>query len=234
VRTASAAPGYAQAEVVMRPSAKRAIRWGASGALALVLGPVAAWGSAWAVAAWDQRKGGAFENAAKPETWTWVRKSPERDPFTSFVGLFMGAPGAKREEGKLGTRVVTYSPGAYNEVRVWLFGLPWPCVSMAETNTMTFTTGAPVRGTTANNAWRANLGAGVVLLPMRPSWGAFIADAAFWTAVFGGFLVGLPVLRFVTRAYRGACTECGYDCRGLAAGAPCPECGASRAATSPP
>jgi hypothetical protein len=31
----------------------------------------------------------------------------------------------------------------------------------------------------------------------------------------------------ITRLRQGACTKCGYDTRGLAAGAPCPECGAA-------
>lgn len=63
------------------------------------------------------------------------------------------------------------------------------------------------------------------VLPYRPLWGGLAANAlvhaAAWVALFS-ILAGLRGWR---RARRGLCGVCSYDRRGLAGGAPCPECG---------
>ncbi len=222
----------------MRPRRKATIRFTALALLSALLGIFTAWAASWAIAAWDQRKGGAFENAAKPEMWNWVNEPRSRDPVSAFVGLFAGAPSGKREQGKPGTRLVTFSPG-YDELRVWWFGLPWPCASFSEKTELTtaFGPSGPVTATTnrtENHAWRFNAAGKLWLFPMRLDWPALAKDAAFWSAAFATFLVGIPLTRRLWRSQSGLCIDCGYDCRALPPGSSCPECGSHRSSPDAP
>jgi len=62
-------------------------------------------------------------------------------------------------------------------------------------------------------------------LPLRPAFPGFIMDALLFGA---GFLLLSGVARMGLRSVRrrrGRCSKCGYDCRGIPIGSPCPECG---------
>ena len=63
------------------------------------------------------------------------------------------------------------------------------------------------------------------VLPVRVAWGGFAACVVFWAGMWGLGVVGVPRARRVMRRRRGKCEGCGYDRRGLEAGAMCPECG---------
>jgi hypothetical protein len=63
-------------------------------------------------------------------------------------------------------------------------------------------------------------------LPCRPEVPGFLADWAVFSAAMLGSLWLMRSAHRWTRRRRGRCVACGYDRRGLAADAPCPECGA--------
>ncbi len=66
-------------------------------------------------------------------------------------------------------------------------------------------------------------------LPYRPIWRGFIANtliySVVWLIILGLLITGTAGLRRARRARRGQCRRCGYDRRGLASAAVCPECG---------
>lgn len=73
------------------------------------------------------------------------------------------------------------------------------------------------------------LGVGVrgpVVLPLLVYWPGFVFDVCVWSAAWWGVLVLGPAVRARRRRARGRCVTCGYARAGLAADAPCPECGA--------
>lgn len=63
------------------------------------------------------------------------------------------------------------------------------------------------------------------VLPLRPVWDGLALDTAFWAAVWWGTVMVPRLARQHWRKSRGRCASCGYDRRGLAPGARCPECG---------
>ena len=65
----------------------------------------------------------------------------------------------------------------------------------------------------------------VVPLPYRPLWTGLIVNTLLFSLPW---LIGFAILPRAVRRFwkrRGHCNECGYDLKGLAPGAPCPECG---------
>src|SRR6185503_16154436 len=79
-------------------------------------------------------------------------------------------------------------------------------------------------------ALRGRLAAGpsrdAMVLPLRPVWPGFAANAIVFAAVCWMLFVAPSVLRKALRTKRGLCPACGYDLRGNAAGSNvCPECG---------
>jgi hypothetical protein len=69
------------------------------------------------------------------------------------------------------------------------------------------------------------------ILPVRPLWGALIADTLFMAAAWWMMLrlaaVGWAAVQARRRDRRGLCKHCGYDLAGLD-GPTCPECGKQR------
>ncbi len=62
-------------------------------------------------------------------------------------------------------------------------------------------------------------------LPTIPLWPGFALNTLFYAALAWG-LWQLPLaIRRRRRRSKGLCVRCGYDLKGLAAGAVCPECG---------
>jgi hypothetical protein len=66
-------------------------------------------------------------------------------------------------------------------------------------------------------------------LPYRPLWPALLGDTAVYSAAWAVLLFGPGAVRRGLRSRKGRCTRCGYDLRAAPAGAPCPECGHTRA-----
>ncbi len=68
-----------------------------------------------------------------------------------------------------------------------------------------------------------------VMFPYRPLWPGLIANTllygASWAAALWATIAVISWRAKVRRARRGRCGECGYDRRGLASAAVCPECG---------
>lgn len=73
--------------------------------------------------------------------------------------------------------------------------------------------------------WRSGIDLGLTRFGLFPVWPGFVVNSLLFAASIA--LVGwtLVTLRAALRMQRGQCTWCKYDRRGLAAGAPCPECG---------
>jgi hypothetical protein len=61
--------------------------------------------------------------------------------------------------------------------------------------------------------------------PLGRIWIGLVVDAASWGLAFGLLWLAVLWLRAFVARRRGLCVECGYDRRGLATGAVCPECG---------
>ncbi len=64
-------------------------------------------------------------------------------------------------------------------------------------------------------------------LPWRPLWFGFMIDTIFFGTIVWALLQASIALRRWRRRGKGACVRCGYDLKGLTAGAACPECGAA-------
>jgi hypothetical protein len=79
--------------------------------------------------------------------------------------------------------------------------------------------------TTKWPAWLKGRRANVVILPVRPLWLGFAADAAVYSTVVAGCVLVPGVVRRRLRIRAGRCPACGYQIMGMTG--PCPECGRS-------
>lgn len=64
-----------------------------------------------------------------------------------------------------------------------------------------------------------------LVLPTIPVWRGFMTNTLIYGAAMCALWSIVPLTRRWRRRRRGACVGCGYDLRGLANGAVCPECG---------
>jgi hypothetical protein len=71
-------------------------------------------------------------------------------------------------------------------------------------------------------------------LAWRPIWPGFVLNTIFYALLTWSLIRAPRTLRRWRRRRAGLCLACGYDLKGLAEGAPCPECGLASAATSSP
>lgn len=74
-------------------------------------------------------------------------------------------------------------------------------------------------------SWRGGLDWGSKRYGTFPVWPGFLINTLFFAAIVGLCLWGAVSLRMRWRRREGVCEACGYDRRGLAVGAACPECG---------
>ncbi len=83
--------------------------------------------------------------------------------------------------------------------------------------------GSPNRGHVSGGSYVGSSSIKVIVWRPRPL--GFLLNSTLWAACL--MLLAVPAVR-IARRLRPAwkCPTCGYDRRGLPAGAPCPECGA--------
>jgi hypothetical protein len=117
-------------------------------------------------------------------------------------------------------------------------GWPLPCLSAScwQTSAL-WAAGPPVAGrwTSAVAApdlarpapqWTSSVPAARVL-PCAPLWDGLVVNTAFYSACLLGLLAAAGIVVRMLRRAGGRCGACGYDRRGLAADARCPECGST-------
>lgn len=111
----------------------------------------------------------------------------------------------------------------------------WPMPALWGWETRTFrintttgeTTNVPIdgRGLFAPPSAVRRLTRQGVRLPYLPVWPGFAVDSAIAAALWWMLLTAPGAIKRWRRRRRGLCIACGYDLRGLAEGAACPECG---------
>jgi hypothetical protein len=114
-------------------------------------------------------------------------------------------------------------------------GWPWPALRWTSWREERRHFGGPVRArfdhksaSAVASGWPAPAGLSRIgadrRLPLTPRWG-LLWDTLIFSGGIAALLFGPAMGRRVMRGWRGRCLACGYDRRGLPAGAVCPECG---------
>ena len=133
-------------------------------------------------------------------------------------------------EGSLGAPVDVPSwvmPGAGEDQICETDAFGWPLRAMYEHRVLTRIPGIGF-STQPSDSYEMNPGTrDYRRLPLGRIWLGLAVDAAFWTLVFAALWIGMLWLKATVARRRGLCLSCGYDRRGLAADAICPECGSA-------
>lgn len=104
----------------------------------------------------------------------------------------------------------------------------WPCASLSMYTLEESGSGSPGRDAVKRGQWEINgvmVGWKPLVLPTAPLWRGFIPNTLIYSAATWTLWSIVPLTRRWRRRKRGLCVGCGYDLRGLADGAVCPECG---------
>jgi hypothetical protein len=105
------------------------------------------------------------------------------------------------------------------------FGWPWVCMRRVTTFQAMPDGSVQVDFAPGREAWMLTHDGKWYLIPLRPVWPGFVANAVVFGVLFGALCLGPGAARRAVRRARGACTSCGYSLAGNT-GACCPECGA--------
>ncbi len=84
----------------------------------------------------------------------------------------------------------------------------------------------------ATGQWNQSFSIRSTILPYRPLWPGFLANTAIYALALWLPFFGATAWRRARRRRRNRCPACGYSRAGLAAHAPCPECGGAATTSS--
>lgn len=113
----------------------------------------------------------------------------------------------------------------------------WPCASLGWHEIREHHWNGPGPADIVRGRWDVDpirIGWRSLELPLNPLWLGTIANTIVYAAAAWGIGTLVCTAHRRWRRKRGLCVGCGYDLRGLASGAVCPECGGGRQMTKLP
>lgn len=199
--------------------------------LSLAIGVIGALGSCWAIAFLNP------DPVAKitQDQWSTAFMSSVNTPnypsygWSHAPGVWTGYPPRYSAEAARSrpTPVIpdwAYADVAATQLVVVAYGWPMPAMRYAYDCGPRWVRGYQAAGA-IEPAWEATLFGTTYPLPTHIYAAGFAINAILFAAA-SAVLCTLPlVIRPIIRARKGRCPHCGYDRRGIAVGAVCPECG---------